>query len=273
MLSNSWVFTQGDIEEPLRDPGLISRSLTPVCKKINVNKYPNIEESDCFANMEKYCIAKLTEAGLSNSECAYPVDKNFDCVTNTDCDNKQVCSQGTCVECEQDDDCADKFVCKGGNKCVFDIDSEFREVGPGSCRPTYYTKPKESNENSAEACADRCRKVSNFFAFDFGHDRCRCFLTEDRRRQPFPLKLSNEIGYTCYMPKQNPCGNFECKKEEFSPCDWSPKCPSGYEELEETYCSPVANRLTCNKWVQCEYHTNYYGNIARLVGYHTGVCM
>jgi len=133
MKAKSYVYTQGSVDEPLLDPGLVRRSLAPVCDRIDVGKYPNINQNNCFDHMKRYCIEKLVAAGLSNTACAYPMDKNFECVTDNDCGN-QVCNAGKCVECAKNDDCDDKYLCTRDNKCAFNVDGEYKRLGTNGCR-------------------------------------------------------------------------------------------------------------------------------------------
>jgi hypothetical protein len=260
MMSNSFVYTQGSVDEPLSDPGFVRRSLAPVCEKIDVSKYPNVKINDCFTHMETYCIEKLTAAGLSNSACAYPMDKNFECITDTDCGN-QVCDKGKCVECVDDDDCADKYMCLGNNKCAFDVTAEYRRIGRTGCKSNLghgrqqieVTQMPEDKRSPAD-CAERCKGYADLFAFDVGYGRCRCFRhNQGKRAMPYPVRLDTHGGYTCYERKNRNCGDFECSRSHWTSCNTDPTCPAGYskDRDENGPCWWPTARIVCKKWDPC----------------------
>lgn len=263
MQSNKFVYTQGDIDEPLLDPGLVKRTLNPVCEKIDVRKYTNINRNKCFEYMETYCIEKLEASGLSNTACAYPMDRQFECVSDTDCGNQVVCVKGKCVECAVNSDCPDKFLCQGNNKCTFDVNSEYRNIGNGYCRSNSgissqtITRITLSRKVSAVDCGDKCRVYTDLFGFVTDGISCKCYRhTGSRMTTPFPVRLTPAFHGSvspCYVVKNKNCGYYTCSKQYKSTCTAVPKCPAGYSFLRDDNgpCWWPTTRIVCQKWEKC----------------------
>jgi len=252
-------YTQGSLEEPLLDPGFVMRKLIPVCEKIDVGTYTNIDKDSCYAHMKSYCIEMLAKADLTNTDCAYPMDKHFECIIDSDC-GSQYCKAGKCVECLEDSDCDSYFMCSGDNKCNYNVNLEFRNIGTGGClsnlgegssKAEVFSMP--GDKRTPMDCAERCRGYNDLFGFDIGYGRCRCFLNIQGRRNPFPVRLNTNGGYTCYARKDKNCADYDCNEHYWSSCSPNPSCPAGYEYdyNKDGPCWWPTERIVCKRTFVC----------------------
>jgi len=121
MNENVRATNMGDINDLTKSPGLIQRSLVPICDFIDYSVFTNINSDYCYKQMKNYCIDTLKESGLTNTEgnCAYP--SFFECVVDRDCADSKTgshCNGGRCTECRKDADCPGKYQgCNKAGKC------------------------------------------------------------------------------------------------------------------------------------------------------------
>ena len=111
--------SMGNINNLSDSPGLLRKTLIPICHFIDYSVFTKINSNLCYQQMRNYCLSILRNSGLGNSVCEFPSNASFQCAMDNDCTGSlKKCINGVCKKCRVDSDCGWQYLRCNSGQCV-----------------------------------------------------------------------------------------------------------------------------------------------------------